>query len=325
MPNTSSKKSMRKFTNAQLVAIIIAIVTGSCTVLAACVGLGVPLISSYFERTSNEQTQPDPNFFPTPYEYQLPTPAVAGKQLDFSPILLNITLQEIPNVLGLNETPHEGIYISQLWISRSGDISWMVYYKDGTEMFAQSDTCTLVKDYPEEYQAPMNLRADKAILPVTIFSANRYSLEITGAKITVTDYSPPRTDVDYLQPFRPGGGGSGPGWVQAPYAVFLPVQTDEILVKPKAMAEYKVDFKWFNFQPEQGVEIDIPVKMAEPGTYQFQVEITAIATNNSNNQSENIKLTTGRDSYTWAKIDDPRNYDVYLFRDDPPISLELCP
>jgi hypothetical protein len=243
MPNSKSKKTRKPLTGAQLAAIITAIITGICTVIAACIGLGVPIITSYItppQPSPSEQSIPTP--FPTPNYVQLPaiTPAVAGEQLDFSPILIDITPEEIPHRLGLNETPHDGIYISQLWAFSTGDISWMVNYKDSTGEIAESEICTLIKDYPEEYQAPMNLKVDEATLPITIYSASRYSLKFTGAEILLSDYSPPKTEIDFLQPFTPGGGGPGPGWVEAPYAVFLPVETAETLIE-HTVTNYKQD------------------------------------------------------------------------------------
>lgn len=345
MPRPKSKNPLKKLTNTQLVAIIVAMITGGCTLVAACIGLGVPILTEYLPKQaspippsvsptsptsgqplSDTTTIPTPFIFSTPHYVELPalTPAVAGEQLDFSPILIDITPEKIPDRLGFNETPYDGVYISQLWIPTAEEISWMVYYKDGTGIFAESETCTLIKDYPEKYQAPMNLKVSETTLPVTIYTATRYSLKITGAEILLSEYSPPKTDIDYLQPFTPGGGGAGPRWVEAPYAVFLPIETDRTLVK-HTVTNYKVDFKWFELQAGQGVEINFPIKITEPGTYQFQVKIFVVGTNSLDNKPENIVLTTGRGSYSWAKIDDPRDYDVYRFRDEPPLKLELCP
>lgn len=326
MPTTKPKRSQRKLTTPQVVAIIIAVITGLCTVIAAFVGLGVPLINSLVNLnnpSSIPQFQATP--LPTPAYYRIPAVRVAGEQLDFAPILVGVSTDEIPSKLQLNETPHEGVYISQLSSFRAGDISWWAYYQNGESEWAESETCLIVKDYPEEYQAPMNLRANKTMLSVDIYTARQYALKIKGGKITIVNYTSPRTDIDYLQPFRPGGGGPGPGWIAAPYALFLPVQTDDLTVTSEIGKSYDITFSWFDLQPGNGVNIKFPVSMIDAGTYQFQVDVEVIATNTQNNHPENIILTTGRDSYGWLKIKDPRNHKVLLSPYDPPANLEPCP
>jgi|GEM_PF-2836460 hypothetical protein len=317
-PKSESKKKLP-------VTIIAAIIGGGFIVLAACISLFGTFISTWISYSRDVAQVETPTAISTEINSVstlaplsetasiTSTPLTAygwinnipliGEQLDFSVGDGHYgTPENIPNFFNFKSSPYEGIYLSDFSLDPSGFISYEVEYQDGERIRAQTDMCLINIAYSENSQSPLNFKVNEIVPTVSVFVDERYELAITGMELIITNYTEPRMDFDKVWIMFPGAGGMG--------LPFKSVRTQKISVTP-SQETYIIDFRRFNLNTISGVNIFVPILMTEPGKYQFQTKIHAIAYPiREGDDFGPLTLTSGRFSYEWVEIDDPRNYKL---------------
>jgi hypothetical protein len=93
---------------------------------------------------------------------------------------------------------------------------------------------------------------------------------------------------------------------------------------------YKMDFEDFVLGPNNGVSITLPIAMIEPGRYQFIIKVNGVATPTyAGDPAGKLSLTSNVLDYAWARLDDPRDYELEEVKDvlggEIEINLRPCP
>ncbi len=299
------------------ILILVTLISGIFVILGAiCAGvLGLfnPFIGHFLA------TQPTST--PEVQRYSIPT---AGAQLDFTPNLgLLYQLEDIPKTFGLIPGRFRGVYISPIRFN-TPPISWKVHYQNGDSVPAESEICLVNKSYSFSKQSPLNYQVSGMDFEVSVFTDYRYSYKLTDIEVLVNSYEIPRTDVDFVGVVLPGAGGTD--------FPFRTVQTEKVKIEQKGGIIYKIDFNDFKLEPNQGVNLVVPILFTGDGSYQVQVKINGIGSAvYQDDPSGNLTLTTGQFSYAWARIKDPRQYrtivDPSMVGSEPfqPVDLIPCP
>jgi hypothetical protein len=294
------------------------IVAGIFTIAAALIAGFFAIVQPFIADNLAKQ----PTKTPAPTQYTIPT--VGANQGDFSPNLpLGTKIQDVPRTYDLIPGRFTGIYISEVKFN-SPSYSWKVFYQNGKFVPAESVTCLINKGSGGSMQSPLNRVVNDMDFEVSVFTDYRYSYTLSGMDVLINSYEPARTDVDYLEIELPGAGG-----MDTP---FKTIRTDKVKINHAAGLIYKIDFPDFTLQPNQGVNILVPVLFVDDGSFQFQVKINGLGLPEyKDDPGGNLTLTTGQMDYGWARIQDPRQYSVKV---DPaltdgttpqPVNLVLCP
>lgn len=162
---------------------------------------------------------------------------------------------------------------------------------------------------------------NRVILLVTIFTDHRYSLTITDVELILTSYLPTDRDIDHIEVMDIGGAGGGG-------SIFTTVRTPRLELGPNTVGSQQIEFRDFELRPGDGVEMYMPILLTSGGTYQFQVKVNTNATPVYDDPGGELSLTSGRASWSWAQIDDPRAYEVLPPADAVDelfVDLILCP
>jgi len=88
MGKSKRRTSSLKLTKGNIIAIIIASITGLCTVIAACVGLGVPIITRIFETPNQISTQTTSGF--SPISTVMPTSTLSNDPIRLAPVSVDV-------------------------------------------------------------------------------------------------------------------------------------------------------------------------------------------------------------------------------------------
>lgn len=225
-----------------------------------------------------------------------------GTQLDFSiPNGAAGNLNNIPNDYDLISSKLGGIYTSTIQFSPPVH-SWRVFFSDGSSVPAESKECLVNEGYPPMFQSPLNLKVNKALFDMSVFTDDRYSVTITDIEVSLRNFVRPRTDISYVKVMQPGAGGGG--------LPFVNVRTQRLLIDGNVNKTHKITFDDFDLDVWNGLNILIPITFAESGQYELQIKIFLIAHPSYDDRGGDIDLTSGRVIYNWYRINDPREYKV---------------
>jgi len=273
------------------VAILVAVIGGVCGMLS-------PILLKYYEFSLAIPTQT------ATANKEVPTPESFTPLFEFS-----------PEDIGLVHGPIPGIYISKGSISQN-ITSWSAILSSNRKVPAESKICLMNKGFPPPERRPLNLSAHSISLNVSIYLEAKGKLTITGYELIV-EFSPNDEKIQSLEILTGGAGGGSFN----PFGVLV---MPEMMLSSPNQTSYVQEMDWLDLKTGEGVTLSIPLELAEDGQYSFQFKAALIFTSTDPNvQSRHLSLTTGQDTYSWFRIDDPRSYKITA--GEYPIDLVKCP
>lgn len=248
----------------------------------------------------------------------VPAPTI-GAQLNFSP-------ESSVDSGWFRRSPFDGVFMSEAYDYRYAP-SWYAYYKGQPRIPAESAICLMNMgakrgNFIGADSGPLNIKASRINIVFSIYSDYRYTLEVKDIDVLIADFVPMKTDIQLVEVGLPGAGGfSYP---------FKNVQGMKVWVNGVSNTVYKMDFRDFVLAPNNGVNVIVPIAMANPGKYKFIFKVNGVATPTyAGDPAGAISLTSNVLEYEWILLNDPRDYQITELTDMTgavvPVELRPCP
>lgn len=248
----------------------------------------------------------------------VPAPTI-GAQLDFAP-------ENNVDTDAFKRSPFDGIFMSEAYDYRYSP-SWYAIYDGQPRVPAESAICLMnlgakAGDYVNVDSGPLNIKPSRINIIFSIYSDYRYTLEVEDIDVLIADFIPMKPNIQAVQIGSPGAG----GWSFP----FNDVQAMKVWVDGVPNTVYKMDFNDFVLAPNNGVNIIVPVAMADSGMYKFIFKVNGVATPTyAGDPAGAISLTSNVVEYEWVLLNDPRDYTIAELTDVMgevvPIELIPCP